>query len=142
MATKKKRQSKPLHLTLHQLLSALSFWGTTVRMLLFGFLATVALFVGLSQTDNASAEVGLYIYVMGSVFLFDIGYTLLARGLPVTATTDKLIILLGEILLATLYVLPYFAMVPAVMTWVLSWTLLVVFAIISGRALVGLLYSR
>lgn len=141
MATKKKT-SKPLHLTLHELITALSYWGSAVRLLLFGFLATLTLFVGLAETGQPTNEVGLYIYVMATYFLFDVGYVMLARGLPLMATTDKLVVFLGGTVMAALYMLPYFAMVPTAFVWVLSWALVVVFGILSLRALIGLLYGR
>lgn len=141
MATPKK-QTKPIHLTLHELIGALSFWGATVRFLLFVFLATVTLFVALSQTVDSYEQIGMYIYILSAFLVFDVGYVMLARGLPLTRAYDIAVIIGFEIILAIAYVLPYFALVPASFSLVVIWSLLIVVGLLSVRALLGLLYSR
>lgn len=137
-----KTQLTTLHLTLHELLSALSFWGTTVRFLLFAFLAGVTFLVALAQTTSPADEVGLFIYVLATFLAFDAGYVLLARAMKLKPAVDKLVIIVGEVVFTIAHVVPYFALVPTAITAIVVWGPLGVVGLLSLRALLGLLYAR
>lgn len=136
------KQLTQLHLTLHELLSALSFWGTTVRFLLFLFLAGVTFLVALAQTVAPQEEVGLFIYALATFLVFDAGYVMLSRGLPLTRIIDQLVVVVFELVFTVAHVVPYFALVPTAITAVVIWAPLGVVGLLSLRALLGLLYSR
>lgn len=135
-----KQTYRPPHLLLHDLITALSFWGSTVRLLLMGFLATVSLLVMLSDpTLDGTTEVGMFIYVLATFLVFDVGYVMLARGLKLKPALDRLAVAAGDSLIAIAYVLPTFAVTSGHWTAALIWSPLVVFGVLSLRALLGLL---
>jgi len=139
MAQKKNNQPR---LTLHQLLIALSFWGSSVRILLVGFLALAVLLSRLlaGETD-IDVESFAFIYFVGSVALLDIGYVMLARTMKLRPKFDALVLLVIELAITAAYIIPAFAYVP-VFSKMAVWTILVVLLTLGIRTLLGLLYGR
>jgi uncharacterized membrane protein len=137
MATKKQPR-----LTLHYLLGALSYWGTSVRVLLMAFLAAAVLTAHLIA-DPSSYDVSLraFIYIVGSFFLLDAGYVMLARAMPGKKSTDMTALLLTEVALGVAYIVPNFAVVPG-LTWLSNWALLIAIFVLSIRALLGFLFAN
>lgn len=105
--TKKTSNKQPL--TLHGLIISLSLWGTTVRTLLFSFVATAVLVVALSEVTSTlgiNNEIYKFIYVVCSFFLLDIGYVVIARAYRMRRLFDVPVLLASEALLALLYIAP------------------------------------
>ncbi|HET7630445.1 MAG TPA: hypothetical protein VFK03_03660 [Candidatus Saccharimonadales bacterium] len=140
-ATKKKSQA----LSLHHLITALSFWGTSVRFLVFFVLAVISLAAVLSQsgltTNYVEQTINLFIYVLLSFLLFDIGYVMLGRGLPLKAAVDRLVIFVFDLLIVCWYVIPRFALVSTDLANAIVWLILGVFVLLSLRSVLGLLYT-
>ncbi|HEX8390254.1 MAG TPA: hypothetical protein VF597_02450 [Candidatus Saccharimonadales bacterium] len=145
----KKSQAKPAkqhHLTLHELLGAMSFWGTATRSMLFGFVALMAFIVGLSeQYDGFSpdAEFMLLIYAAGSFLVLDFGYVMVARAFGSHKIPDLLVLLMTEIVLAGLYVIPKLLIAPDLTVAVnpLVYALFISLGVLAGRMLIGLLFA-
>lgn len=132
-------------LSLHQLITALSFWGTSVRFLIFLVLAAISLGAVLSQSGLTAGyveqTVNLFTYVLLSYLLFDAGYVMLGRGLPLKPAVDRLVIFVFDVVVACWYVVPRFAMVPTELANAIVWLILGVFALLSLRAVLGLLFT-
>lgn len=141
MTTKKSKPSSAHRLTLHQLIVALSFWGSSVRLLLVAFLVASIFIIRLMYLDTTFAwESQVVIYVLGSFVLLDVGYVLLARALALNHRWDVVCLLAIEVLLAANYVLPNIAHAPA-LAWFSNWTFLIVILVIAVRGLLGLLFT-
>lgn len=140
-ANNKKHQA----LSLHELLTDLSFWGSSVRFLIFLVLAVASLAVVLTQPDLTSSYVeqtiDLFIYVLLSYFLFDVGYVMLGRDLPLKPGVDRLVIFIFDFLIICWYIIPHFAMVSAQFASAIVWLILGVLVLLSLRALLGLVYT-
>lgn len=147
VAMKKKPILKPKSsITLHQLLVALSFWGTAVRALLFSFLAAAIFLVALTEARSASAvdaEVMVLIYVLCSFLLLDIGYVMVARVYHLQRGLDVLALLLAELLLTALYVAPKLVVNPDIKldTNPLLYIVFIPLVALSMRALLGMLFA-
>lgn len=136
----------PPHLLLHNLIVALSYWGTTVRMLLIAFvllLANVLMAVEGSSNYTLSEYAVQYIYVIGSLFLLDAGYVTVARALPVAAGVfDRVFFLLLMAGLGFVAVLPYFVAVPQGVIGSVKWLFLVSLFVLTLRIVVGFFFGR
>lgn len=141
MAKKTTKKSKNPRLTLHQLLGALSFWGSTTRLLLVGFLVMAIFVMRLIYLDNTLLwEAQVVIYVLGSFAVLDIGYVMLARAFPLRKKLDVFCLLTLEILLAATYILPHLISVGG-LSWFSNWFILIVLLAVAVRGLLGLLFS-
>lgn len=144
---KKKASNKQSTLTLHQLLGALSFWGTASRTMLFGFVATVILALGLSEAATASAieaQIMVFIYVLASYLLLDFGYVMIARAYPLQKALDLLALWVADIMLALLYVVPRVVVNGEARLAVdpLLYIIFVPIVALSLRLLLGLLFGK
>ena len=140
----KKSQSS---LTLRQLLGALSFWGTTARTALFAFIAFFTLIITLSETTTATSfdnQLMLFIYVVGSFFLLDVGFVLVSRRYTLSYYVDMLVLITAEILLGLLYVVPKLVINDAISVRVdpLTYVLFIPLLVITMRILVGMLFGK
>lgn len=139
MATNNTKQPR---LTLHYLLGATSFWGTSVRLLLMAFLGA-AVFTArvIVMPETYASEVQAFIYIVGSFALLDAGYVMLARAMPLKRSLDMTVLLLADAAIAIIYVVPNFVYIPG---FVLlgRWTVLIVIFVLSIRALLGLLLAN
>lgn len=141
MATKKTRKPKQPRLTLHYLLATLSFWGSSVRLLLITFLVGVIYVLKLMYADSSVEwETKVTIYILGSFALLDIGYVMLAKALPLKRRVDTACLLLVEALLAVIYIVPNLVEAPG-LSWFSNWTILIVLLTVAIRALLGLLFA-
>lgn len=138
-----KKNSQPL--SLHQLITALSFWGTSVRFLVFLVLAVISLVAVLSQSGLTSnyveQTVNLFTYVLLSFLLFDAGYVMLGRGLPLKPVVDRLVVFVVDLLVACWYVIPRFAMISTDLANAIIWLILGVLVLLSLRSVLGLLFT-
>lgn len=140
------KSNQPPHLLLHNLLSSLSYWGTTTRIMLVGFVFLIAIL--LTATNSASGSTfsyyaQQYIYIMASLLLLDTGYVTIARVLPIsTETLDRVIFLMLMIALAFVIVLPYFVAVPTSVMVNTRWLLLVSLFVLALRLVVGLFFGH
>ncbi|MGB3023408.1 MAG: hypothetical protein WBB39_01240 [Candidatus Saccharimonadales bacterium] len=102
---------QPPHLLLHNLIGALSYYGTTVRVLLFGFLLALAVTLGVTSGGlNASKSFENFVYVLASFLLLDAGYVTIARVLPIsTERFDQGLFLVLLFAVAGVIIWPYFA---------------------------------
>lgn len=136
-----KKTIKQPRLTLHQLLVALSFWGSAARLLLVGFLVMVIFALRITNLDTTITwEAQVVIYVLGSFALLDIGYVMLARAFPLKKRLDVFCLLVLETLLAATYILPHLISVSA-LSWFSNWLVLIVLLTLAIRGLLGLLFS-
>ena len=137
--------SKPPHLLLHTLLGELSYWGTSVRILLIGFVLFVAnLVTVLNTVDTVSITSygAQFIYVMGSLLLLDAGYVTIARALPIsTETVDKVLFLGFMAALGFVVVLPHFAVVPQSIMVSVKWVFIVTLFVLALRLVLGLFFG-
>ena len=137
--------SKPPHLLLHTLLGELSYWGTSVRILLIGFVLFVAnLVTVLNTVDTVSITSygAQFIYVMGSLLLLDAGYVTIARALPIsTEMVDRVLFLGFMAALGFVVVLPHFAVVPQSIMVSVKWVFIVMLFVLALRLVLGLFFG-
>lgn len=140
------QKSQPPHLLLHNLISSLSYWGTTVRILLLGFVLFIANLLTVlesSAADSVSTHGAQFVYILGSLLLLDAGYVTIARALPIsTETADRIIFLMFMIALGFVVVLPYFAAVPSGVATSAKWVFLVSLFVLALRLVLGLFFGR
>lgn len=137
-------------LTLHHLIVELSYWGSSVRLLLLGFLAALIMVIRISELESlgmslgaaVTSAAGVFIYAVGSFLILEIGYLLIARAYRLVRGLDRLIFFGVESVLAIIYFLPYFAMVPNWLTIVSRYFFVAVLLILGMRLLIGLLYGK
>ena len=105
------KQYHPPHLLLHNIIVALSYYGTTVRVLLFGFLLAIAVTLGVTSGGlGATDSFANFVYVLASFLLLDAGYVTIARVLPIsTERIDQTLFLLLLFVLGFIIIWPYFA---------------------------------
>lgn len=136
-----KKTTKQPRLTLHQLLGALSFWGSATRLLLLAFLVFVIFALRITNLNTTLTwESQVVIYVLGSFALLDIGYVMLARAFPLKKRVDTFCLVVLEILMATTYILPHLVSVRG-LAWFSNWFVLIVLLALGVRGLLGLLFS-
>lgn len=141
-----KKKTKKSQLTLHGLLTALSYWGTSVRLFLAVFVSIVVFAIALSETTGSltavSGEVIILLYVLGCVLLLDLGYVIIARALALRPRLDAASLILADIGLLGLYALPKVT-VTTVTALVnpIGVALLIVILILALRLLAGILFS-
>jgi hypothetical protein len=142
MAKSKSKKTKSQPLTLHTLFGAVSYWGTTVRTLLLAFLAG-AIFAArvINMPDSYARELEIFVYIVGSFFLLDTGYVMIARSMPFKKITDATLLLLADLLIGVSYVVSSFAEAP-VLAWISTWAIVVVVFFLAIRALAGLLVAN
>ena len=137
--------SKPPHLLLHTLLGELSYWGTSVRILLIGFVLFVAnLVTVLNTVDTVSITSygAQFIYVMGSLLLLDAGYVTIARALPISTEMVDRVLFLGFVAaLGFVVVLPHFAVVPQSIMVSVKWVFIVTLFVLALRLVLGLFFG-
>jgi hypothetical protein len=140
MAKSKKTKQQPL--LLHNLLGAISYWGTTVRTLLLAFLAG-AIFAArvISAPDSYAHELQIFVYIVGSFFALDTGYVMIARSMPFRMMTDATLLILADLLIGASYVISSFANAP-ILSSISTWSIIVVVFVLSIRALAGLLVAN
>lgn len=128
-------------LTLHQLLGALSFWGSATRLLLMAFLVLVIFALRVTNLDTTLTwESQVVIYVLGSFALLDIGYVMLARAFPLKKKFDVFCLTTLEVLMAATYILPHIIVVGG-LGWFSNWLLLIALLALGVRGLLGILFT-
>lgn len=139
MAKSKKTKQQ---LSLHSLFGAVSYWGTTVRTLLLAFLAG-AIFAArvISAPDSYAHELQVFVYIVGSFFVLDTGYVMIARSMSFGTMTDATLVILADLLIGTSYVVSSFANAP-ILSSISTWSIIIVVFILSIRALAGLLVAN
>ncbi len=136
-----KKTTKQPRLTLHQLLGAISFWGSATRLLLLAFLVIVIFVLRITNLDTTLTwESQVIIYILGSFALLDIGYVMLARAFPLKKRPDIAILVGLEIFMAATYILPHIMNVRG-LSWISNWLLLIALLALALRGLVGMLFT-
>lgn len=139
------QKTQPPHLALHTLLGSLSYWGTSVRILLVGFvlfLANVITALNSVEPVSVTAYGAQFIYTMGSLLLLDAGYVTIARTLPIsTETVDKVLFLGFMAALGFVVVIPYFATVPQSIMVSIKWVFIVSLFVLALRLVLGLFFG-
>jgi hypothetical protein len=148
MKAKKTPSSTASHpLALHTLITALSFWGSSVRLFLVGFLAVLfgtARFID-AVANGAMAhivfanEVYALVYIVGLYFVLDACYVIISRAYPVHKIIDQFVLLFAEAIIAILYFLPHIAEVSYSSTRFVIIAPMVVLFLLVLRALLGML---
>lgn len=141
------RKVKPTRekLTAHGLLGALSYWGTTARMLLAAVIVGFAFAVNLTGGSGSlyiDTEIMFLIYGLATILILDMGYVVAARALPLNKMVDRWIVMLGDLLLAGFFVVPSIVIMSADGNKVRIISLIVALLVVSLRALIGLLFSK
>lgn len=128
-------------LSLHKLIVTFSYWGTTVRMMLVGFILLIA--VALNALDVSSAvtlsqHAAQFVYILGSLLLLDAGYVTIARSMPLAmGSTDRISFLLLISVFSFAIVLPYFIAVPQGVLMSVKWVFLVSLFVLALRLVLG-----
>ncbi len=132
-------------LTLHQLLGALSYWGTAVRLMTVGLLMLMAYLMNITFNTTASyidSETIALIYALGTFFVFDFCYVLIARAQPIHhKTADRTSILLLDFILLLFYLVPSLVVTNVSMTVFRYGILVLALLALAIRMLLGFLYS-
>ena len=134
------------HLLLHNLIGALSYWGTTVRVLLIGFVLGFAVLVHVVESatlPTAESYVLSYLYIMSCLLLLDAGYVTMARTQPLKPRMlDELVLWVSLVVLSVVAVAPYFIIVTTDLFYSLStWLFLVVLFILALRLVLGMIVA-
>lgn len=134
------------HLLLHNLIGALSYWGTTVRILLIGFVmgtAVLAHVVDSGTLPTTESYALTFMYVMACLLLLDAGYVTMAKSQPLRPRIlDKLVLWTALIVLSVIAVAPYFVIVTTDIFYSLSaWLMLVVLFILALRLVLGMIMT-
>lgn len=136
-----KKTTKQPRLSLHQLLGAISFWGSATRLLLVTFLVAVIFVLRITNLDTTLTwESQVIIYVLGSFALLDIGYVMLARAFPLKKSADITALALIEIFMAATYILPHVMSVSS-LAWISNWLILIALLALAMRGLLGMLFT-
>ncbi len=142
---KKKVNKKPL--TLHGLILSLSLWGSTVRTLLFGFIAAAVFVVALSEVTTSSGlstEIYKFIYVVGSFLLLDVGYVAISRSYRMRRVFDLPALLFSEVIVALLYIAPKIVVTSSLALKVdpLLYVIFIPIVVLMIRMLLGFLFGQ
>lgn len=152
MANSKKKSQKPPHLSLHHVITAMSYWGSSVRLGLIAFVALVVLLLQVFVAPTSEMEVTrlsafiietqVFLYTMFCFALLDIGYVTVARKYPFYQVFDRLALLLIELFLGVAYFLPSFAVVSENATNSRRFVLLAVAGFVLARFVIGKFHRR
>lgn len=137
---------KKAPLTLHSLLVALSYWGTSVRLFLVAFVSLAVFVIALSETDGSTGavtgEIITLIYVLGSILLLDLGYVIIARGLPLQRVLDVMSLVVVDLGLLAIYAGPKLVVTTAVtLVNPVGIVMLIAILVLALRLLMGFLFS-
>lgn len=137
---------KKSSLTLHSLLVALSYWGTSVRVFLAAFVSLAVFAIALSETTGSvsavSSEAIILIYVLASILVLDFGYVMIARALPMQRVLDVMSLIFADLALLGLYAVPKIAVVAAsTLVNPVGIVMLIAVLILALRLLIGYLFS-
>lgn len=149
MATKQtkkttKSSTKKPHLTVHGLLGAISYWGSTARLIILTVLVLFAFFLNVSIATTAAhfdSEIIYLIYALATVFILDVGYVMAARALPLSPVFDRWVVSISGLIVAGFFVIPSLITVSTYSLRMKALCILVVLLIISVRILLGLVLS-
>lgn len=148
MKKKISTRSKKEPLTLHGLLGALSYWGTTARFLLVSMLVLIAFVLNISFIDVSSpyyvvSETQVLVYALAILMLTDLLYVMVARSKPLDPKLDRWVVIIADIVIASCFIVPSFVSVAAVhSTGMRVLSPVVALLVVGIRILLGLLYSK
>ena len=136
------RPAKQPKLLLHDLIGALSYWGTTTRILLISFVLCVLAVAHIIDSSSADYIMPL-IYAIGCLFLLDAGYVTIARSLPFRSpVVDRSILWLLLVGATTIAVVPYVVILSTeVFHQLNTWLFAIVFFLLSVRLVLGLIQT-
>ncbi len=146
--TKKTTKSQVPHLELHTLIGALSFWGSSVRLLLVSFLVVVLSIARVVDSNASGAgplhqllanEIYLNVYLLGVYLVLDAGYVIVSRAYPMAAIVDRLVLFMMEAMFAFMYFFPFIAEVPFSQARFVAYAPFAVIFLLLLRALLGML---
>ena len=138
MKSKIKRHEQPL--TLHGLLGAVSYWGTGARIFLLTVIASLVFALNLmfnQSTDFVSSEIMMLVYTLGTLFVLDFCYVILARARPLNRRIDQLSLISTEFMLVLLYITPTVFIMPSNFEVLRYGALLLAFFVLACRYLIG-----
>lgn len=149
MVKNKKNSSVTPSITLHRLIGQFTYLGASARLL---FVATLALAVYAAQVLEAaisgySMEVAvisgiqMLFYILGTFFILEIGYLMIANAYRLSVTRDKLILFGTELILTALYFVPYLVVLSTGFVVATRFVLIGALAVLAFRLIVGLLYG-
>lgn len=149
MVKNKKNSSVTPSITLHRLIGQFTYLGASARLLLIATLglavyAAQVLETVLSGYDMNAAVLGgvqTLFYILGTFFVLEIGYMMVAQAYRLNQTRDKLILYGSEAVIAALYFIPYLVVLPTGYVFLTRFVFLAALAVLSFRLVVGLLYG-
>lgn len=142
---KKSSQKRSSKVKVHELLGSLSYWGTTARFLFVSVFIAAAFVLNLSGDNLAQyvdKEIMFFILGLATLLMLDLGYVVSARALPINPMADRWAVMISDMLLAALFIIPSLFQITADGDKVRIAGVLIALLIITGRALVGLLFSK
>lgn len=136
-------------ITLHRLIGQLTYLGASARLLL---IATLALAVYGAQILEAALSgyaingavlggIQSLFYVIGTFFVLEVGYLLIAKTYKMVSGFDKLVLFGADILLAAIYFTPYLVYLSPAKAGLSQFIIVPALAVLAGRLLIGLLYG-
>lgn len=138
------REVRPPHLLLHNLLGAMSYYGTTVRGLLYGFVLAIAMTLGVTSGGlSAGRSFETFVWMVGSFLLLDAGYVTIIRSRPFAVeTADRALFLILLLGLATVIVWPYVGMITPGLLLGAKEVFLGVLFVLALRLILGLAFGH
>lgn len=132
------------HLLLHNIIGALSYWGTTTRLLLVGFVLSILVLAHIIEASSASLTVDFarsFFLIMGSLLLLDAGYVTIAKAKPLAhAALDKLFLWSTITVLSVVAIAPYIVEVKAsVYQDIAVWLIAVILFVLALRLVMGMI---
>lgn len=144
MTKKITRKEKP-KLTVHGLLGAISYWGTTARFMLVGVLIVFAFLLNLtgdSTSQYIDTEIIFLIFGLGTLLMLDLGYVVAARALTLNKVVDRWTVMLGDLALAAFFVVPSLVQIGTGGNKLRIIGLIAALFVLAIRILVGLLFAK
>ncbi len=143
----KKKSSQKKRLTVLGLLSSISYWGTTARVLLASVMIWFAYVLNLSHVGTADArtfdsETIYLIFGLTTLVIADLGYMVAARALPINKNVDRLVLIFGDLLLAGFLIAPSLIIMTVQANQLRLVAFVAALLIVSLRILLGLLYGK
>lgn len=135
-------KKQPPKLFLHDLIGAISYWGTTTRVLLISFVLGVLALLHMIEAATAAYAQPL-LYAVACLLLLDAGYVTIARSLPFRSLiADKLILWLVLIVLTAIAIIPYVVLLSTEVFFQLNtWLFAIVLFILSLRLVLGIIQT-
>ena len=143
MVKKSKKQAEKL--TAFGLLGSISYWGTAARLMFVGVFIAFAFLLNLTGDSSAQyidSEIMFLIFGLTTLMVFDLGYVVAARNLPLNDMADRWMLMMGDLFISAFFVVPSLFQLSSDANMLRVVSLLVALFLVSVRILVGFLFSK